>query len=134
MINRLALLVLVVTTLAACNDTSTEPAESISLSGAKVTSLRAAPVLPNSACPANSPTDRIDGVLNRINGSNLSADVKAQITESLQQALTALGNRDLTAAATALQSAIETLAASDAPQPVKDAVSALLNCVLSQLS
>jgi hypothetical protein len=73
-------------------------------------------------------------VLNRINGSNLSADVKAQITASLQQALAALGDRDLTAAATALQSAIETLEASGAPQPVKDAVSTLLNCVLSQLS
>jgi hypothetical protein len=134
MINRLGLLAFAATALAACNNTSTEPPDSVSLIATTVTSLRATPVLPNSACPANSPADRITGVLDRINGSNLSADVKAQITESLQQALTALSNRDLTAAATALQSAIETLEASGAPEPVKDAVSTLLNCVLSQLS
>jgi hypothetical protein len=135
MIKHLALLAFAATTLAACNDTSTEPADPVLLgAAARVTSVRAAPELSSSACPVNDPTDRITAVLNRINGSNLSADVKAQITESLQQALAALGDRDLTAAATALQSAIETLEASGAPQPVKDAVSTLLNCVLSQLS
>jgi len=135
MIKRFALLAFATGALAACNDTSTEPAEPVSLSTtARLTTSLATPALPNLACPANSPTDQITGVLNRINGSNLSADAKARITESLQQALTALSNRDLTAAATALHSAIETLEGSRAPQPVKDAVSTLLNCALSQLS
>lgn len=134
MIKRLALLAVVTGTIAACDEASTEPATPTSISAARVSTPLSAPELPGLACPANSPADQITAVLNRINGSNLSVEVQAQITESLQQALTALANRDLTAAATALQSALETLAASRAPQPVKDAVTALLDCVLSRLS
>ena len=135
MIKRLALLALVAGALAACNDSATEPAMPTSLSTAtRVTTPVASPGLPTLACPTSSPTDEITEVLARISASNLSANVKAQISESLQQALTALGNRDLTAAATALQSALTIVDASRAPQPVKDAVSALLNCLLAQLS
>jgi hypothetical protein len=136
MIKRLALLALVPGALAACNDNATEPAAPMSFSAAatRVTTPLSAPELPTLACPTSSPADQITAVVARISASNLSADVKAQITESLQHALTALSNRDLTAAATALQSALTTLGASRAPQPVKDAVSTLLNCLITQLS
>lgn len=135
MIKRLTLLAIVAGALAACSDNATEPATPTSFSAARsVTTPLAAPQLPTLACPSSSPTDQITQVLDRINGSNLSADVKTQITASLQHALTALSNRDLTAAASAVQSALTTLGASRVPQPVKDAVSTLLNCVLTQLT
>jgi hypothetical protein len=91
-------------------------------------------VVPTFSCSAVSPTDQITQVLASISASNLSADVKATITESLQAALTALGNRDLTAAASAVQSAIAQVEASRAPQPVKDRLVDVLSCVLSQIT
>jgi hypothetical protein len=135
MIKRLGLLALVAGTLAACNETTTEPATLASFSAAtRATTPLSAPALPTLACPATSSSDQISTVLDRISASNLSATVKAQITASVQHALTALSDRDLTAAVTALQSALATLEASNAPQPVKDAVTALLNCLITQLS
>jgi hypothetical protein len=135
MIRRLAFAAVVAGGLLACNDSGTEPTQvpAAALS-AKLTSLPGDVVVPTFSCSAVSPTDQITQVLATISASNLSADVKATITESLQAALTALGDRDLTAAASAVQSAIGQVEASRAPQPVKDRLVDVLSCVLSQIT
>jgi hypothetical protein len=135
MIRRLALAAVVAGGLVACNDSGTEPTQIPPAALAvKVTSRPADAVVPTFSCWAASPADQITQVLARVTASNLSADVKATITESLQAALTALANRDLTAAASAVQSALAQVEGSSAPQAVKDRLADVLGCVLSHLT
>lgn len=135
MIRRLALAAVVAGGLVACNDSGTEPTQVPPAAlAAKVTSLPAQAVVPTFSCWAASPVDQITQVLARVTASNLSADVKATITESLQAALTALANRDLTTAASAVESAVAQVEGSSAPQAVKDRLVDVLGCVLSRLT
>lgn len=135
MTKRLALLALVAGALAACNENAAEPTPPMPLSAAtKVATPLAPSELPTQACPTNSPSAQIGQVLAYIAASNLSEAMKAQITESLQAALTALEGRDLSSAVSALESATALVDNSRAPQPVKDSIVELLTCVLSQLS
>jgi hypothetical protein len=125
---RLALCILIASGVAACENTSTEPASNSTI--AKPASTPQA----LQACPTTSPKTQIALILARVNSSNLPATVKAKITAALQRALTALNNRNLTGATSAIQSAIATLEASRAPQPVKTEIVRRLNCVLARLS